>query len=265
MENTPDTEQRYYPDVIAASIDILGFGRLIELDSERAFRAAAWLVGNVLLDKAVRADGGGPDISLYERSAYFGDSCYLFGDTGADLRDQATCLAAKCASLLYVGLSGGYSPSKLLVPLRIGIARGDLRVGTIRVGERRQELRIGSAMLKAHRLQEAQVWLGGAVALDVPPPSSNSDDFRLSYSVPRHQARWQRWMDSCSALNWPKLSGIASPLPGNKPVPFLHDLIEVMQPLAMPGMQAFDKWQNTIHFARHTASCVGSATHVPRT
>ena len=104
------------------------------------------------------ASGGVHDV-MFTADVYFGDSVYLFADPYRDLQTQIQLLSYRVATLIALGLC--FSPRFLV---RAGIAVGDLRKRMAQGDGVPHEIRIGTSMTRAHRLQEAQNWIGGAVA-----------------------------------------------------------------------------------------------------
>jgi hypothetical protein len=241
----------YYPDVVVAAVDILGLGVLIQKPDqcEGAFGAANWLATNCLFSKAYDTptgeSGGFP---LYESEVYFGDSAYLFGDPTELVQEQGSRLAAKCAALLWPGLhrhmrkgTGGL--------LRIGIARGDLRKGHVSQKGRVHEVRVGTAMLRAHDLELAQDWIGGAVAADV--PRASPDDYRCAWPVPLKHG--SPWAGRCEALDWLRLA--VENADNLKWDP--ESLTAFLLDNAPSEDRARSKWVNTLAFLRSRLAAIG--------
>jgi hypothetical protein len=100
---------------------------------------------------------------MYDVDLYFGDSVYLFADASRRIEDQIQWLLVRVATLVGLGL---WSAPRFLV--RGAIATGDLRKRLVRTEGPAREIRIGTSMTAAHRLQEAQDWIGAAVDAEAP-------------------------------------------------------------------------------------------------
>ena len=156
----------YIPEVAVASIDILGVKNLIEHGDESlaALNTVARFVRNAT-SSGIYDD---PELSTktgdtFADDVYLGDSVYLFADPRVALPKQISGLVIRVATLIATGL---YGEKTFLV--RAGIAVGDLRRRHIQNERIDREILIGSAMARAHQLETAQRWIGGAVARGAP-------------------------------------------------------------------------------------------------
>ena len=186
----------YVPEVAVASIDVLGMGGLLEADDESrsAMNALALLLRNASgRSMYTNPSTGEGRVDLYEQRTYFGDSVYLFGSRERTLEEQVQHLAIRASSLFVVGLTKAEPPFML----RVGISIGDLRIRKVETEQGIQEIRIGTAMAKAHRLENSQMWIGGAVDPYIELPRNNL--FVVEYDVPVQDKSATR---PRLALNW---------------------------------------------------------------
>jgi hypothetical protein len=188
--------EEYYPNIAAAAIDICGMGVLVNKGDEckSAMRTIELLVKNTILQRGAYKTlpvQGKPDIFLHHISSYFGDSVYLFANPQNDLKTQVDLLAINCSGLLATGLSLGFV-------VRAGICIGDLRKSVLNLGDGKiQELRIGTSMVQAHKLQESQRWVGGAIDTSIP----STDIYRFEYPIPiKTNSHWHG--KNLQVINW---------------------------------------------------------------
>jgi len=165
----PETAETYCPTIAVAALDVLGINGLVSTCDKGI--AAMNVLSKFVFNASIRDVYGDPTLldrreQMYEVDLYFGDSMYLFADASRPLDAQVLWLLVRVATLIGLGLWG---PPRFLV--RGAIAVGDLRKRLVRVGVTDREIRIGTSMTTAHRLQEAQDWIGAAV--DAGAPLSN--------------------------------------------------------------------------------------------
>jgi hypothetical protein len=104
---------------------------------------------------------------------------------------QMDRLTIGCVSLLAIGIASGFIA-------RAGISVGDLRRKVTDLGQGiKRDLRIGTCMVRAHQLQECQIWIGGAVETALP----SRDCYRFEYEVPvKHDSEYEG--HKLQAINW---------------------------------------------------------------
>lgn len=100
----------------------------------------------------------------------------------------------RVATLIAVGLFGD---TGFLV--RAAIAIGDLRTKLVQTERGLREIRIGTSMVRAHRLEASQGWVGAAIAPDA-PLDSETLSWTVSYAVPLHKSIADLATDR--AVNW---------------------------------------------------------------
>lgn len=172
---------RYFPKVAVAALDILGVKTLLLRNDgcQAALHSLSIFLGNassrgIYEDSSLRVRTS----VMYKDSMYLGDSVYLFADPSIGLEQQVQFLSLRVSSLIAQGIR---YPSKFL--LRAAIAVGDLRERTVKGDSAPCVVKIGTAMMRAHALQEAQDWIGGAIAADV-PLNDEVRKWTCDYSVP---------------------------------------------------------------------------------
>ena len=120
----------------------------------------------------------------------------MFADPKTSVSQQVSLLASKVASLIAIGLWG-----EVRFLVRAAIATGDLRTTVVETDSGRHEIRVGTAMVRAHLLENAQCWIGGALAAD---SAVHLDDtgskWTVSYAVPLKNPDSQAGHPL--ALNW---------------------------------------------------------------
>jgi hypothetical protein len=196
-EPGPSTNERYIPTIAVASLDLLAVGSLVAKSDrcESAMKALSAFVKNAAT-KRMYTDPqmAGTYIQTHAQEVYCGDSVYLFGDQQEQLASQVLHLSLRVASLIATGL---WIPNKFLV--RAGISVGDLRIKVV-VGEGiRHEIRIGASMIRSHRLQENQEWVGGALDA-VAPVDEETRRWTAPFPVPLKSS--YRAPGVPIALNW---------------------------------------------------------------
>lgn len=191
----PSTSDQYYPRIAVAALDILGFSKLVEKGDESlvAMDTIAKFVRNASSSR-LYSDPilGGNDDYMFRASVYFGDSVYLFGDPMRELDDQVAGLCMRVATLLFAGLL----EPRLLV--RGAIAVGDLRIRSVQGDGESHKIRIGTSMTRAHKLENAQEWIGAAVDRRA-PRNDIANGWTACYEVP---LKPNSKMRSPVALNW---------------------------------------------------------------
>lgn len=193
-----DQQDIYIPKIVVASVDILGIRNLLKkedaslsaMNTLAAFRRNA--AGHLMF---ADSDLTQVEAELYRFDEYLGDSIYLFPDPQVDIPTQAYFLAIRCASLIAAGIM--IDANNFLV--RAGIASGNLRRRVIQTEFGTRAVFIGSAMAKAHAIEQAQRWIGGAIEADL--PSKEPSPYRMSYDVPT-KPFWSTPKEQLDALNW---------------------------------------------------------------
>ena len=188
-------EEKYYDQIVAASVDLLGMQHLLSHDDQAvsAMNALATLIVNTNSPKAYSETK--PPIHLYSGRVYFGDSVYLFADPDLNIAKQAHYLNMACAALLsnapVLKKGAGFL-------IRAGIGIGNLRIRILEHYGEKRELMIGRSMANAHRIEESQQWIGGAIAKEI--PADPVERYRVAYSVP------MKTNAKVDAINWVKLA-----------------------------------------------------------
>jgi hypothetical protein len=202
------SDEEYHPLVACAALDILGVKNLMTrsdsgrmaMDITRKFVRNACASGYY---SATDLDSKVGD--FYRTAAYFGDSVYLFADPGVGIAQQISLLSARVSSLIAMGLWGDV---RFLA--RAAIATGDLRIVTIATDCGQHEIRVGTAMIRAHVLESAQAWIGAALEIDDPAHlSAEGARWAFDYLVPLKDSI--HIAGRVHALNWIG-SGIEKPV-----------------------------------------------------
>lgn len=198
MCNIENSNTKYIPSIAVAAIDICGMTNMIKKNDQclQAIKSLELLLKNAAENRLYNTPSRDyPAESMYEKGFYFGDSVYLFADPTRDIETQIIYLTARCASLIAIGITKGFL-------IRVGISTGDLRTLSLKLGnkEKKQEIRIGTSMAKAHTLQESQDWIGGVVEGQYSNPPKNIN--QIPYSVPLKKYNRDINYGSIEALNW---------------------------------------------------------------
>ncbi|NIM10650.1 MAG: hypothetical protein GTO45_01555 [Candidatus Aminicenantes bacterium] len=173
------SDDQYNERIVVASIDLLGIRNILKRPSgsKDAITQLEYFWKNAALKPLYNNEScKSYDIMLYKHGWYFGDTIYLFGSQNDSIADQVWKLVVKCASIIAVGF---YRNNKFLA--RAGISVGDLRVKSISTPNGRHELRIGTSMANAQKLESIQDWVGGALDSDIPDIES---EYIIDYPVP---------------------------------------------------------------------------------
>jgi len=130
------------------------------------------------------------------KAVTFSDTVFLFthGDTEADLRALTIVVAQMFNNSLYNR-----------VPIRIGVAKGDLYVNFER------SMYAGPALIEAYRVGESSQWLGAtfapsvanevaALGLVAGEPGANASNVIVAWPVPLKNS-----VEDMQVLNWPAL------------------------------------------------------------
>ncbi|MFO8008919.1 MAG: hypothetical protein R6V05_14420 [Candidatus Brocadiia bacterium] len=247
-----DTEDKYYADMVVAAIDILGFRALLECDDEceAAMQSAKTLIENAPHQYVYDSpDMGTPCDRLYKDWLHLGDALYLFGDPQASIADQALGLMAKSVGLLCLGfrLWSGGERGRLI---RVGVARGDLRVAGS-IDGREAPIRLGSAMSRAYRLERDQEWIGGAIDSTIPVLSE--EQYRIQYDVPLKDG--SEWQGHCKALNWVAAAAQNPDFLDVEPVPGWFQDAAAQE----KDERVSRKYCNTAQFVTHALSALSDA------
>jgi hypothetical protein len=152
------------PIIAVAAVDILGVQGLVAKADQclSAINAIGKLVKNAS-ERRLFGPSQNPEL-MFDFDHYFGDSVYLFADPNLELHVQVQRLLIRVATLITAGLLWG--ETRFLV--RAALAIGDLRKRVVSSEREAREVRIGTSMVRAHQLQEAQDWIGAAVDAAVP-------------------------------------------------------------------------------------------------
>lgn len=253
MVDSPPTgyvayEDDYHDRIVVASMDILGMGRLVESDDDAA--TAANVLDVFLKNAAVpywyeRQSSDSPTGRMWSRQSHFGDSIYLFGNTDLSILEQTTYLLMQSAGLIQLGLGFWIEQRERSFLLRVGIAVGNVRWRRFDWFGQRIELPIGTALTRAHRIQEQQQWIGGAIERKL---ASSDDRYRLEYDVPLKMAAASVKLD---AINW--VQTVADNYPIDSFVDALRKRIEGMRD---ESAEVLRKHANTQRFLDHAARCI---------
>ena len=235
--------EQYHSMVAVAAIDALGIKALLDRDDEAS---SAMHTLSILVKNAASRDFydlpsfDGTATPMFQFDNYFGDSIYLFSNPEIPLSSQVQRLAAKCASLLSVGL---FIPSKFLA--RAAIGTGNLRIFRVDTAIGIREIRIGTAMSKAHQLQEAQEWFGGSIIADVLYPSDDINAFE--YEVPLKNCLH---LERVLAINWVGVM-INNGYTSSQVEQLLRDAFNAIGSI---GNRESTKLQNALEFIRYVAA-----------
>lgn len=240
-------EDEYHEQIVVASIDILGMARRVESDDDAT--TAAGDLDIFLKNAAVpyhydKPSFDSPTGRLYSRALHFGDSIYLFAEPEKSISQQATSLLVKSAMLIVMGVKSWIEERENYFLLRVGIAVGNVRWRRFRWFGELIEFPIGTALTRAHRIQEAQEWIGGAIDRQL---QSSDDRYRLECAVPLKTAR----RSEMDAVNW--VQGVAD----NQWLKFFLDTY----PMRVESMQdetadVLRKHANTQRFLEHAARLI---------
>jgi len=249
-------DEKYMPKIVLASIDLLGtksFFNLLGPQSKDstylAMESLTSFVRNAYENRAFGGIGLGSDfLQLHDVTLHFGDSVYLIPNESLSLDQQATRLIASCARLIALGFVLGPVGQQQKYLARAGISIGDLLERKIQVDTgtddnrtqtTQQTIRIGSATVKSHLLENDQNWFGGAVSNDVPIADQESN--LLRYDVPlKPKAKSD---GSSKAINW------LSPLKADTDL--MASLSDIAAPKDCVDDSVIQKYQNAREFIRH--------------
>lgn len=244
-----DCADEYHDRIVVASMDILGMANRVESD-EDATTAAADLdifLKNAQAPYHYRYDKPSVDSPvgrLYSRALHFGDSIYLFGDPEKSLSEQATLLLGKSAVLIALGVKSWIEKRDKYFLLRVGIAVGNIRWRSFRWFDDVIEFPIGTALTRAHRIQEAQEWIGGAIDRQL---HSSYDHYRLEFAVPLKTAG----ESEVDAVNW--VQAVAD----NQWLDFFLDAYPTrVESIQAETADVLRKHANTQRFLDHAARCI---------
>ena len=162
--------ERYSGQVAVAAVDVLGVCNLVNKGDDCALVVSVleYFVNRVsdsrMFDNPANSQ---PVDRTHREDVYFGDAVYLFADPELDLAGQIVRLQVKVSTLVWMGL---YNKVQFLVSGAIAV--GDLREKTINTPSGLRQLKIGTSMVRAMQLEEAQDWVGAAIDSSV---STNSE------------------------------------------------------------------------------------------
>lgn len=197
QKDEPSKNDTYAPTVAVAALDLLGVKTLVSKDDSclAAMNVLSKFVKNAASRWAYADEKSGKKHEkMYELDLYFGDSLYLFADSSRDIETQVQWLAIRVSTLVALGL--WWTPRFLV---RAGIAAGDLRKRVAKGDGGAHEIRIGTSMTRAHELQDAQEWIGGAID-PAAPFASETAKWTVEYPVPLKSS--STFVGSAVPLNW---------------------------------------------------------------
>lgn len=233
-----------HDSVVAAALDVLGTGALLKEDASAlsAANACEGFVGTVITARHMytEPDTNSDSVELYEHGMYFGDSMYVFGNPSEPEEKQCLHLVVLCAFAVWNGIYSLLSIQKKSYAPRVGICRGTVRWREFTTSKHKHVFPIGTSMANAHRLEESQLWVGGALSADV---ALDNHQYVIDYPVPLKDDEGS-WTGAAIAVNW-----IAMAEQDDR-----YDLASLVSDLRAHADQQTQsgarlKWENTLKFA----------------
>lgn len=179
------TNSGYYPEVIAAAVDIIGMKNLLKKDDklENVTKIIGQLCGNI---------DNNPKLKIHWRQ--FGDSAYLIGNPKDKLNDQLIKLSLSVASLTALGIFGENLIGRNFL-LRSGISKGDL--SSAQWDMKKDPFFMGNSMANAYILKDSQEWFGCCIAKDIDCNNIQSEYIIKYDEIPLKDGKYQGY-----AINW---------------------------------------------------------------